>query len=1556
MYDEEEAECPLCMEPLDETDKGFFPCVCGYQICGFCWHKLRNEGNGLCPACRKPFEDRPAEFAHVDADSARAKEKQKKSHERKPREQDIRKNLANVRVVQPNLVYVIGLSPRLADEVVIRKNDYFGQYGKIMKVVVNKGSLYNGSQGPSASAYITYARKEDAQEVIRAVDGVMVDNRVVRASFGTTKYCSYFLKHVSCPNPDCMYLHEVGETVDSFTKEEMKGFPLRPDYKRGIKNYDESPSRSPSPVRVTTPIASMNGSSVPKSSSIATKGSKNTSASALPATASWAKKPLASGTPSCTTGSPSPLQRLNEGVESMRFSSPASSEESFSANRTQSALANRKTVPTGPAWANKEASIWCDQSQCQGQSQQQHNMTPSGINRSVNKTPVVKSSTAQMIPDYKQANISTSTHIHASPVNIVNITASSSASKRQPVSASPSDETIPDRWDERDGDSGNQSNTDIHTIVPQTVYAKTASTAPKQADLIHEPTSVSRTKKTNKSNTHPSSLCQTIPLCKLQQKGVQPDVTRTESPPASPSHTHAFIEAKMCEPLSSASKGPPGLSKILSPTKRVIVDGKAKGSYNKNTKSNKNNKPLTPTPTDTIAPTDAAASTPAPTSTPTLKSTNTAAQPSEGDQETADATKILSETMSERLFSSEHGVSAAANYLTTPTVGDSADMSMFLGTSSSESMLPPPGLPPGLVDLVGKTNNANTTNNNSATSAKGASADDCSTSGYAYTSVGTGDDTPNSAGIEYTSNSRFSFGNRPDGDRQKMALFNSLPLDEASTDYGLPPPPGLGSSFREFGSSSVEGESIVDDRSSTQLTSCSANPRSPSAAGVESALLRERTSYALSNTNTNASATVIVKADENTTMKANAIADENSSENAGENENRNGCKNEHVTINDGGRGERKIDVAGGVQAKPIITCNDIMSDEHGDGVVHLQSSSGVMNDVLSAPPGLGGLGGGLGVSEVSSGGESASGPPPLSNNMNVRQWQDNLRSLFPGVNISFSVGNTDPNTTSLRPVHPNGTTDQQLPPELHEPPRLSVVQLQIWGDGFESAPLHSRQEPASPWTINSPYSSSLPRGIPHGSSGGGGGGVRQPPLGFGGSGSTDSQMSMPMSAQFDARGDNRADSSGQLHGNNQNQNQQPPLMGRGFGQGPPQPTSQQRHYFNRPIQPDGISRQQNQPPLPPPSSGSGMNYVPHNNDETGMNVLHDNILSGNGGTNGTDGGGGGYGAVFPQPLHGMAMNQEPRSSLEQNSLLHHQTTGFLQRHDAHQGDIFVAHTEEVMGQPLIHSHAQNSQIHQSQRTQTTNCGGDNQTPDSNSNSLWPSFDNKNNSNLNSAWGESAKHPQQLNSQQRPPPHQPQHVNTHQPSNHSSHQSQPSHATFSGPVHPQLHRQGPPPPHQQRQQQQRNNFYDAPRHNIPSSNPNPQQQQQLMYDAYNHTNSSHMKQQRNMNKHTLPQPPPGMGMWLESSSMPSSNLPRNHQFAPPPRSQQHSSFVPWNYFPASDASGPMHRGGTEGWPGSMEDHRNNLDKGIEASPPMMAPPGFENITPGYVSGIDALIDE
>ncbi|XP_030025237.2 putative uncharacterized protein DDB_G0293878 isoform X2 [Manduca sexta] len=234
---EEQVECPLCMEPLEVDDLHFYPCTCGYQICRFCWNRIREGENGLCPACRKAYPENPADFIPLSQEQVAAIKTEKKAREQKRRNKTLesRRALANVRVVQNNLVFVVGLPVRLADPEILKRQEYFGKYGKIHKVVINQSTAYAGSQGPSASAYVTYVSPADALRAIQGVNNVTLDGRVLKGSLGTTKYCANFMKNQPCPKPDCMYLHELGDPKASFTKEEMHA-GLHQVYERKLHN------------------------------------------------------------------------------------------------------------------------------------------------------------------------------------------------------------------------------------------------------------------------------------------------------------------------------------------------------------------------------------------------------------------------------------------------------------------------------------------------------------------------------------------------------------------------------------------------------------------------------------------------------------------------------------------------------------------------------------------------------------------------------------------------------------------------------------------------------------------------------------------------------------------------------------------------------------------------------------------------------------------------------------------------------------------------------------------------------------------------------------------------------------------------------------------------------------------------------------------------------------------------------------------------------------------------------------------------------------------------
>ena len=129
--------------------------------------------------------------------------------------QDI-EELTDARIITKNLVYMIGLSSNIANKEKLNKYEFLGQYGSIVKIVVNKNKAYNQNNvhGPSYSAYVTFSKPSEASIAILSLDDKVIDNHLIRASFGTTKYCSFFLKGIECTNKDCLFLHKWADEND----------------------------------------------------------------------------------------------------------------------------------------------------------------------------------------------------------------------------------------------------------------------------------------------------------------------------------------------------------------------------------------------------------------------------------------------------------------------------------------------------------------------------------------------------------------------------------------------------------------------------------------------------------------------------------------------------------------------------------------------------------------------------------------------------------------------------------------------------------------------------------------------------------------------------------------------------------------------------------------------------------------------------------------------------------------------------------------------------------------------------------------------------------------------------------------------------------------------------------------------------------------------------------------------------------------------------------------------------------------------------------------------
>lgn len=230
-----------------------------------------------------------------------------------------RKHLAGIRVRQKNLVYVTGMRPtgspeRLAEE--LRKPEYFGQYGKIVKVVVSKAKENH------VGIYVTFESKDDARRCIESVDGSSNNENRLRAQYGTTKYCSAYLRGETCGNRSCMFLHEPGEENESFTRQDLSSMNVistqSPQQANlGGQSGGPPPQPQPPPQQAPQYVAA---AAHPVESSMHREGAgspvDSSDGSALPSTASWAKMRPAGST----------------GGSSRRASQAHSSESPFTSN------------------------------------------------------------------------------------------------------------------------------------------------------------------------------------------------------------------------------------------------------------------------------------------------------------------------------------------------------------------------------------------------------------------------------------------------------------------------------------------------------------------------------------------------------------------------------------------------------------------------------------------------------------------------------------------------------------------------------------------------------------------------------------------------------------------------------------------------------------------------------------------------------------------------------------------------------------------------------------------------------------------------------------------------------------------------------------------------------------------------------------------------------------------------------------------------------------------------------------------------------------------------
>ena len=126
------------------------------------------------------------------------------------------------RIIKKNLIHVHGFPKSLAKLDILKSYEYFGQYGTILNSILLK-KVNSNTNKITSSVYITFSNEKEAAIAILCVDSLIIEGKIIRAFYGTTKYCNYFLNSTSCPNRNkCIFLHELITDEDIIINNDTK--------------------------------------------------------------------------------------------------------------------------------------------------------------------------------------------------------------------------------------------------------------------------------------------------------------------------------------------------------------------------------------------------------------------------------------------------------------------------------------------------------------------------------------------------------------------------------------------------------------------------------------------------------------------------------------------------------------------------------------------------------------------------------------------------------------------------------------------------------------------------------------------------------------------------------------------------------------------------------------------------------------------------------------------------------------------------------------------------------------------------------------------------------------------------------------------------------------------------------------------------------------------------------------------------------------------------------------------------------------------------------------
>lgn len=130
--------------------------------------------------------------------------------------------LKNVRITVKNILFVIGIPKELTfiSEEDLSTFDYFGKYGKVIKITINEKPYQIKNNTEIYSIHINYLNERDCSIALLSLSDKIVKGNKLKASYGTTKYCKNFLEDKICINKECLYYHKF-DVSNEMSKEDI---------------------------------------------------------------------------------------------------------------------------------------------------------------------------------------------------------------------------------------------------------------------------------------------------------------------------------------------------------------------------------------------------------------------------------------------------------------------------------------------------------------------------------------------------------------------------------------------------------------------------------------------------------------------------------------------------------------------------------------------------------------------------------------------------------------------------------------------------------------------------------------------------------------------------------------------------------------------------------------------------------------------------------------------------------------------------------------------------------------------------------------------------------------------------------------------------------------------------------------------------------------------------------------------------------------------------------------------------------------------------------------